>query len=572
MTGGERGVAVAPGVAGTLRSPAGAVPPAHAVRAGLASLSLVVPLHDEEQRFGEFAPELAAFIARFPPGSELIFVDDGSADATAAAVDRFLAANRGVPARLIRRRHEGKGAAVAAGLSLASARYAGFCDIDLSTPLAAFERLLRVAERGAVLAIGSRDLAGSRITHHQSPLREALGRTYNRLVQMALTPGIVDTQCGAKVASREVWARILPYCREPGFSWDVEAISVARRLRIPVQEVAVEWRHDDRSRVRLLRDGPAMVLAVPRIRRSLRSIEPGGEGAPGGTLEWAPTGDGLVAEATAGIFDDENAQILMTRDSEHWWFRSKASLVAWALKRWARPQDARSWLVDVGGGSGGVTRMIGWNPDRTLLVEGAPLLVRAARERHGLLGVSGLAQRLPVAPASVSVVCLLDVIEHLHDPGPALREASRILEPGGRLVVTVPAHPGLWSRADEFLGHRRRYTVRMVRRELAAIGYRPLFVSHVFGWLFVPVWLVRRFSRGAQRQMGLEWSGRRLDGMALILTRLERSLLRWIRLPLGTSILCVAARSDAASPAGGAAAGSPVREAENGSRTATSGR
>src|SRR2546430_17105795 len=61
-------------------------------------------------------------------------------------------------------------------------------------------------------------------------VREMLGKAYNRLIQLTLAPGIADTQCGAKVARTELWRTILPYCREDGWTFDAEAIAVARRL------------------------------------------------------------------------------------------------------------------------------------------------------------------------------------------------------------------------------------------------------------------------------------------------------------------------------------------------------
>ena len=163
--------------------------------------SIVVPLFNEEERFAEYGKVLVEFIADQPAGSEVIFVDDGSTDGTVRAAEDLIDASPGQPVQLIRRPHAGKGAAVVAGLRAATAPYAGFCDLDLSTPLDQLERVLHVAMRSRALAVGSRDLAGSTLLRSESRIRETLGRSYNRLLQATITPGIVDAM-RAKVAAR----------------------------------------------------------------------------------------------------------------------------------------------------------------------------------------------------------------------------------------------------------------------------------------------------------------------------------------------------------------------------------
>lgn len=495
------------------------------IRTGAApapSLSLVVPVFDEEERVSERGPELAAFVAGLPAGSELIFVDDGSTDATVAMVEKLLAAWPDLSARVLTRPHRGKGAAVAAGLADARADYAGFCDVDLSTSLDQLEQIFKAATMSRVLAIGSRDVVGSRLVKRQSTLRELLGRAYNRLIQVTLVPGISDTQCGAKVARTDVWKQVLAHCAEEGFAWDVEAAAVARRLGIAVQEVAVEWHHDDRTKVRVARDGAKMVLALARIWRNIRhlpAVRPG---------------------PSVGVFDEAQASTLIEADTDHWWFRSKAAFVASALQRHAVLAPSR--LVDVGAGGGGVTTMLGVPPQRLVSVDGSEVLCRRARSRHGLLTAVAMGEAIPLRDGAAGVVTLLDVIEHLDRPEDVLREAKRILDGEGRLVVAVPAHSWLWSGADVYLGHRRRYSRRLLRQHIEASGFRVLWISHVFSWLVVPVWLARRLQTDPEGQLGLGQTGAVIDPIALVLCRLERALVRLCPLPLGTSILCVAAK------------------------------
>jgi 2-polyprenyl-3-methyl-5-hydroxy-6-metoxy-1,4-benzoquinol methylase/glycosyltransferase involved in cell wall biosynthesis len=504
--------------------------PEDVARAAALTLTLVVPLFNEARRFRVYAQRLADFVATYGDRSELIFVDDGSSDGTPELVDAFAQSDCGANVRLVRLPHCGKGAAVAAGLSAAESDVAAFCDVDLATPLGELARIIDAATRAPILAIGSRGTAASRITRRQEPIREYLGRMYNRVVQLLVVPGVVDTQCGAKAASTQVWQKILPFCREVGFAWDVEVISTARTLAIPVQEIGVEWRHRDGSQVRVMRDGLQMVRAIPRIRRNAAA-----------TLRYRSQHSDVVK----GTFDDANAELLAAADPNHWWLRSKATFVSLAMRRFA---PRTGWLVDIGSGPGDVTSMLGWAPDRTLAVEGNHQLVHEAKRRHSIVPVGSDAEHIPLADGTASVVCLLDVIEHLGDPVPTLREAARLLSPDGRLVVNVPAHPRLWSSADEFLGHARRYTRSTLVRDLEAAGLRMVWASHVFSWLVAPVWLRRRVIPSSEPQLGLDTASQLIDRAAMLLSRLEWSIASRRPLSVGTSLLCVAAPAEAPSP------------------------
>jgi dolichyl-phosphate beta-glucosyltransferase len=491
-------------------------------RARSVSLTLVVPVYNEADRVLSSAEPLACFVAECGAGSELVFVDDGSTDGTAELLRRFVAEHIRLPVRLLTRPHRGKGAAVSAGMRPASTEVTAFCDVDLATPIPELARIIAAAARAPVLAIGSRGTGSSRITRRQARPRELLGRAFNKVVQLSVVPGVVDTQCGAKAAPTVVWKEILEHSAEEGFAWDVEVIGLARTLGVPVQEVGIEWRHRDGSHVRVARDGVQMLRALARIRRRVATVRRS------------------LATNAACPFDAEMAGLLASADATHWWFRCKATLVSQALRRSA---PTGGWLVDLGAGAGGVTALLGWAPHRTLALDGNAQLADLMRRRHALTAVLGDTSRVPVADGAASVVCLLDVIEHLADPVPTIREAVRVLADDGRLVVNVPAHPRLWSAADEALGHARRYTLRTLRRDLHRGGCEVVWASHVFSWLALPVWIKRRLRAGDAPKLGLDVESPAIDRLSMVLTRLEWLVASRLPLRIGTSILCVAKRT-----------------------------
>jgi len=107
----------------------------------------------------------------------------------------------------------------------------------------------------------------------------------------------------------------------------------------------------------------------------------------------------------------------------------------------------------------------------------------------------------------------------------------------------VPAHEWLWSDADEFLGHVRRYTRRALRAELAAAGFEPHVLTHVFSWLVPPVWVKRRATKSHGPELGLDHTSPLIDRVAMALTLVERQLVGRVTVPVGTSILCVAQKA-----------------------------
>ena len=157
------------------------------------AISIVIPAFNEAQRLPTSLASIQAYVAAKSWPSEVLVVDDGSSDATAAIVEQW--STRWPALRLIRRPHQGKGAALGDGMLAAQGDYVILADADLSMPVGEFDRL-GVAALGAFdIAIGSREAPGAR-RFGEPWYRHLMGRVFNRLVQLLVLPGIQDTQCG----------------------------------------------------------------------------------------------------------------------------------------------------------------------------------------------------------------------------------------------------------------------------------------------------------------------------------------------------------------------------------------
>lgn len=229
----------------------------------------------------------------------------------------------------------------------------------------------------------------------------------------------------------------------------------------------------------------------------------------------------------------------MIREIEagHYWFQPREKLLQLTLASHQRPPAI---VLDVGCGSGQWSRRLQCAGYR---VRGTDIWPEPP---HGLAAdeyATGVAEALPWPDASCDVLTLLDTLEHVDD-GPALREALRVLRPGGLLLLSVPAFPSLWSARDARAGHRRRYTRSSLRTALHAAGFA---VRQVFGFQFflLPLfWCSRQLMRVRPTQLTAEEKPSRWTNRLLRAINETEVWLGGIgRPPLGSSLIAVARKA-----------------------------
>jgi dolichyl-phosphate beta-glucosyltransferase len=234
-------------------------------------LSVVIPAYNEEARIGPTLERILVYLKSQPYAFEVIVVDDGSTDATR---ERAAEALRGFPQGRVLERAEnkGKGYSVREGILAAEGSHILFSDADLSTPIEELEKLWPWIERGADIVIGSRALPESDIQVRQNRGRQLMGKTFNLCVRLFLMKGIPDTQCGFKLFRREAGRAVFERLETEGFSFDVEALLVARRMGFRIVQVGIVWRNCAPSKVRLIGSSVRMLAELRAIRRRLKKL------------------------------------------------------------------------------------------------------------------------------------------------------------------------------------------------------------------------------------------------------------------------------------------------------------
>ncbi|MGI8734755.1 MAG: dolichyl-phosphate beta-glucosyltransferase [Pyrinomonadaceae bacterium] len=236
------------------------------------TLSIVVPAYNEAARLGKSLPEILAYLNREISSPELIIVDDGSTDNTAAVAREILAKPDRVRASVVSYQSNlGKGRAVRLGLLASRGDIGLFTDADLSTPISETPKVVEPILSGECdLVFGSRALDRGLIGVHQPWRREQGGRVFNLAVRLATGLPFWDTQCGFKAFRMDVCRPLIEGATIDRFGFDVELIYLAYRAGFRLREVPVRWDHNEGSKVNVFSDSFKMLNEVGVIRQQAR--------------------------------------------------------------------------------------------------------------------------------------------------------------------------------------------------------------------------------------------------------------------------------------------------------------
>jgi SAM-dependent methyltransferase len=236
--------------------------------------------------------------------------------------------------------------------------------------------------------------------------------------------------------------------------------------------------------------------------------------------------------------------IMYEVEGAHWWFAGRRRIlesfvrgIVADLNLQGRPPR----ILDVGCGTGANLELLAQfgEAEGVDVSEDALSFCRA----RGLEKVKrGAAEELPYPDASFDLVTGLDVVEHLDSDVAGLKEMHRVLKPGGRILLFVPAFMFLWGVQDDISHHRLRYTLKGLQRSVEEAGFKVERATYANISFFAPILLGRVLMRvtGFKPASENNINVSALNGLLGRILGAESHLLRRVNFPFGVSALCVA--------------------------------
>ena len=235
---------------------------------------------------------------------------------------------------------------------------------------------------------------------------------------------------------------------------------------------------------------------------------------------------------------------LASTEETHWWFQARKSIILALLDRELAEKSRNLAILDVGAGTGMLAEAL-TRFGRVTALEAAPEALTHLERRNDLTIVRGILPNPDLPRGAYDLVTGFDVLEHIEDDRSAMADIADVLRPGGLLLLTVPAHPALWSDHDEIHHHFRRYRPGEVEDLAGGSGLAVRF-SSPFQTLLFPLILAERLMRRLRpSEAPPEVPPRPVNWIARRVFSLERHwIAHRVRAPIGSSHIVLATKPD----------------------------
>ena len=234
---------------------------------------------------------------------------------------------------------------------------------------------------------------------------------------------------------------------------------------------------------------------------------------------------------------------MIEQQKKHWWFRARRTIIDKVLKKHIPEGDHK--ILEIGCGTGGNIPMLkkygavsAMEMDEFALKYSAETFEIDARE-------GSLPNKIPFEE-KFDLICLFDVLEHVEEDKMALLKLSQMLNPGGKIFLTVPAHQWLYSSHDKTMHHFRRYSTTAFKTSISFSKMNISKISH-FNFLLFPLLILTRLIdmiSSSDESIGYKTPNAFLNGSLYTVFSLERFFINMISFPFGGSLFAVLEDSD----------------------------
>lgn len=229
------------------------------------SITVVIPVYNEEVDLPKNIPLLHEFLSKNMNAYkwEILIADNASTDDT-PLVSRKLSKMKGV--NYIRLNKKGRGRALKMTWSKSKSDFLAYMDVDLSSNLSYFPKLISALENGSDIAIGSRLAKGAKVIDR--PLvREIMSRGYSLMFRTLFFTKFKDAQCGFKAITKEAANKLLPIVEDTGWFFDSELLIIGQKSGFTITEVPIEWKDDPHSTVKVAKTAWGDIEGLLRLAR-----------------------------------------------------------------------------------------------------------------------------------------------------------------------------------------------------------------------------------------------------------------------------------------------------------------
>jgi glycosyltransferase involved in cell wall biosynthesis len=214
----------------------------------VATVDVVIPVYNEEAALPRSVSALRDFLqANLTLPWTIVIADNGSIDGTLAVAQELAAKYPDVT--YIHLPEKGRGRALRKAWLESTADIVSYMDVDLSTDLGAFPKLVTAIEEGYDVAIGTR--LSSQSQTKRSLKREVISRCYNLFIKAMFFTRFSDAQCGFKALSRKAVQELVPLIENQEWFFDTELLILAEKKGYRIKEIPVEWLEDPDTRVNI---------------------------------------------------------------------------------------------------------------------------------------------------------------------------------------------------------------------------------------------------------------------------------------------------------------------------------